>query len=365
MAEEKQSAFVLNLDEPQTLNQHEARVRMSMIKEYALNIVRSSGATTKNAVVAEVQEMLLTLKCTPSASSSTGSNLLKWTGSYLADKYPLIPTALAFYIGAVIWTEDYFTTTECNTIYQIVEWAFLAVAIGYLAIIGFLTSTKTNFCFFMKTFWMDFLVFVFLVMALMTLPPLSCYTDDTVVVTILGVGGLLGIAVWEKIQEKVDSANTVWKSKKFKIDGNDYDAWKFNIEQHKHRVSQYDKVMVIREGGCCVSGDIVDVELVDNLNKTRWSVAENKTNIMRVENVSREEIAPSCNDREQYQLLTINVDDQSGSGDAENEWKLMGSAKYSIQFVFAKKTVEGNGSGTGSVDNDDDRAPLLAFNGQE
>ena len=174
----------------------ELRAKFNEMESEAVQLVESVDVNCKNAVIEESRQMLSKLKSTKAHDEGSFSSLLAWSGTYLADNYPMAPTAIVFYVSAINWADSYFSGSECDLIYQIVRYLFLFLSLGYLTLIGYRTSSAANFLEFLGTFWVNWVVFTLMVMALMALPPMSCYGHTVgVVMNLLGILGLLGMAL--------------------------------------------------------------------------------------------------------------------------------------------------------------------------
>ena len=162
----------------------------------AMDLVETTDVVSKNAVVKNTQEMLRKVKGAKAEDETTFGNLLMWSGSYLADNYPMTPTAILFYVSAINWADSYFSGSECDLIYQIVRYLLLVISLGYLTLMGYRTSTAMNFSEFVRTFWVNWVVFILMIMTLMALPPVSCYGHVyTAIMNVVGVFGLLAMAL--------------------------------------------------------------------------------------------------------------------------------------------------------------------------
>ena len=177
---------------------------MAELEASTISTIQCSDTTVKNDIVEQTQQMLQTVKSTPAESQSSVSNFMNWASSFLSDKYPLTTTTMTVYIAVITWADSYFSTSECDAVYQAVRWGILAVSLGYLTVMGYKATSKDGVFEFIRDFWMNWMVFTFMVMVMVTLPPVSCYTESVEYVTIAGIAGLVVMAlatyIWDWIQ---------------------------------------------------------------------------------------------------------------------------------------------------------------------
>ena len=170
--------------------------KIEFLKQEAVDLVQGAGVLNKSALVEDTREMLRTLNRVKADGQTQLSNLLAWSASYLADNFPMAPTAISFYVSAINWADSFVSGSECDLIYQIVRYLFLVVSLGYLTLMGHRTSTTSGFLKFLGAFWVNWVVFTLMMMTMMALPPLPCYGSwYGKVVNVLGVVGLVVLAV--------------------------------------------------------------------------------------------------------------------------------------------------------------------------
>ncbi len=180
----------------------------------AVGIVGRNNTETKRAFVNQTRATLQDIRATKATDQSTPSLILDWAFTVVFERFPHLPAALTFYVATMNSVDSYYETADCSVNYQIVRWAVLLVAMGYLTSMSWKTRQTGSgllSCSFLCEFLQIPVVFVLLLMVMVGLPPLLCHTaricshsicsDDMKMITIAGAVGLVIFAVIQKIAE--------------------------------------------------------------------------------------------------------------------------------------------------------------------
>ena len=129
------------------------------------------------------------------AKGSAVSHKLKWTASYLPDRYPQATTAITTFIALEIWIDSVYDTEECSATFQALKWCVFIPTGCYLVFIGFQTASTVSFSKFMRSFHGNLVVLPLMLCAMVSLPPLPCYLGSSDTVTLIGVTAIFVVGV--------------------------------------------------------------------------------------------------------------------------------------------------------------------------
>jgi len=149
----------------------------------------------KNIAVEQARMQLLVLKKAQSADASAIGQSLKWSASYLPERFPNAMGAVTTFIAVEAWVDSMWPTEECERWYQVLKWAILGAVSLYLVLTGFETSSQTTWTGFLRSFWGNLLVLPLLLMSMVALPPIPCYIGSVDLITDVGAYSVVGVGV--------------------------------------------------------------------------------------------------------------------------------------------------------------------------
>jgi len=184
------------------LSSTEVQAKMEDLEEETIDTIQSGDTVAKNEIVQRAREMMKKANGVPADKESQISNMLGWASTYISDAFPLATAVLTNYLTLVFLTDDYVETEECDFMYQAIRWGIFVLSFAYLTLMGWKGSTETTFGGFFRSFWLNWVVFVLLVMVMAALPPLGCYAAYPAIITVSGVLGLALLAAGMYLREQ-------------------------------------------------------------------------------------------------------------------------------------------------------------------
>ena len=94
--------------------------------------IRTGGQLQKNQGIDALRKLLLQMYSVPAKDETEWGNLLVWSGSYFAFRYPKVMTTLAVCVSAGNMMRIFLAGDGCGVWYQSARWLLLLVGMTYL-----------------------------------------------------------------------------------------------------------------------------------------------------------------------------------------------------------------------------------------